>query len=105
MPPEAVDNRCRVTSIKPQVAALEPVLAHQALDALAVDGVPEAAQFGVDAADPIGALVHGMDLADLRDQGILGSLPDLAGLRAGKPPVVARARDLKNPAYPLDAEE
>ncbi|KUH38608.1 hypothetical protein NRO40_25835 [Streptomyces changanensis] len=87
------------------MAALEPVLAHQALDALAVDGVPEAAQFGVDAADPIGALVHGMDLADLRDQGILGSLPDLAGLRAGKPPVVARARDLKNPAYPLDAEE
>ena len=57
----------------PQAAALEPVLAHQALDALAVDGVPEAVQFGVDAADPVGALVYGMGLADLRDQGILGS--------------------------------
>jgi hypothetical protein len=34
------------------VPALDAVEAHQPLDALAVDGVPEAPQFGVDAADP-----------------------------------------------------
>lgn len=85
--------------------ALDTVPAHQALDALAVDGVPEAAQLSVDAPDSVGALVLGMDLTDLHEQGVGGGLPLSTGLRTGEPPVVARARDLQDPAYPLNAED
>lgn len=88
----------------PQVPSLDAVPSHQPLDALAVDGAPEAAQFGMDAPDTIGSLVLGVDLTDLHEQGVVGGLPLLAGLRTGDPPVVARARDPKDPAYPLDAE-
>uniref|UniRef100_A0AAU2VG60 Uncharacterized protein n=1 Tax=Streptomyces sp. NBC_00003 TaxID=2903608 RepID=A0AAU2VG60_9ACTN len=87
------------------MTAFDPVEAHEPLDALAVDGMPEATQFGVDAADSVRSLVHGVDLADLRDQGLVGGPPRRPGLRTGDPPVVARARDLKNPAYPLNAED
>jgi hypothetical protein len=99
---EPLGDRGALTA--PQVAALEPVDAHQTLDALAVDRVPEAAQLGMDAPDSIGALVLGMDLTDLHEQGVVGGLPLPTGLRAGEPPVVARARDPKDPAYPLNAE-
>ncbi|GAA0432218.1 hypothetical protein GCM10010357_62260 [Streptomyces luteireticuli] len=88
----------------PQMAALDPVEAHEPLDALAVDGMPEAPQFGVDAADSVRSLVLGVDLADLRDQGLAGGPPLRPGLRTGDPPVVTRARDLKDPAYPLNTE-
>jgi hypothetical protein len=56
------------------VAALDPVQAHQPLDTLAVDGVPKAPQLGN------------------------------SGLRTGDPPVGAGARDMKDPAYPLNTE-
>lgn len=46
-----------------------------------------------------------MDLADLRDQGVVGGLPLRSGFRTGDPPVVARPRGLKGPAYPLNAED
>jgi hypothetical protein len=48
--------------------------------------------------------VRGVYLADLRDKLVLGGLPLFAGLRAGEPPVVPGARDLKGSAYPLNAE-
>lgn len=88
----------------PQVTALDAVPPHQPLDALAVDGVPEAPPLGMDAPDPVGALVRGVNLADLRDQGVLGGLPHGAGPHAGEPLVVARTRDLKDPTYPLNTE-
>ncbi len=96
--------RDRRPLLLPQVPSDDVVDPHQPGHALAVDPPSPRTQLGMDARGTIGAIVRGVDGADLAHGPLLLGLALDAGLPGGQMAVVAGAGHTEHPADPLDAE-